>query len=497
MIGHAPRALGVHHNLVGGSPKAFFGNASALQNFNPEDMIKALATNGTVGTDGSAMIGYDLDKLVRVITLAPENHTPKLQRWFTYNAKALLRQYNVLVNRGRAKGSARAEGRLGVQDASTYERRSKAIKFVGRTAVTTFELQAAAEQAFGDLKSMEVANQLAQMLMDIDRDIWHGNTDYNSLIFEGILQQIDSGAEYRTDLATTATVGSRTAYTAGGSLTLAQVRAQTPKIIREGGTYTALYLSHEDKEILSSEQDSNSRWYKQDQNSRLVLGMRVDQIAKATGEPLDLIPDIWLSGIRGELFPEPNDPSDSTLFHADQPAQPASGTVANPALKGSNDGSLPVDEYFYGVAFKNEAGEGPIRIVSTGVTTTTNDGHVAVAVTMPSDISRIKSLVLYRSTTGGAYGNFRRVKEVQRTAAASAAQTIYDDGTVIPGSREAVLLNEYMADLGSLANPQAIDLAQIDLTHRTGIFGMVNTILHAPKHAHHYSNIGGSVADPA
>lgn len=480
--------------MTGASPMALLNSMGGglMPGFNPNDIVKSLATTGSAGTDGSALIGYDLSKLIRVLTLQPENHTPKLQRWETYNAKALSREYNVMTNRGRAKGSTRREGQLGVQDNATYSRNSQPIKFVGRTATVTYELQAAGASSFGDVKAMEVANQLAQMLMDIDRDIWHGNDTLNSLSWKGILQQMDSGSEYKTDLKTTGSAGSRTTITGGGSLDLAQIRQTTPKIIRQGGSFTALYCAPEDKEALGAEHDASSRWYKQDQNSSFAMGMLVDQISQSFGGPIDVITDIWLGGIRGELFPEPLDPSDSDLFHADQPAQPA--TAPTGAL--AADGYLPVDEYFYGVAFKNEVGEGPIKIQSTGYTTTNSNGKVNITVTMPSDVSDIKSIVLYRSTTGGAYTNFRRVSETARTAGASATQVIADDGSVVPGSREAVLLDERMVDLGSLANPQAVELARIDLTHRVGLFAMLNTILYGPKFIHRYHNVGGSVTDP-
>jgi hypothetical protein len=469
---------------------------SDLYGLTEEDVVKALSTSGSVpgGTDGSSLIGESLDPVVKVITLDAGNFAPLLRRVYTYEAKAIAEQFTQLNSLGISGGSFREEGDLGVQDSIQLSRVSKNVRFLGQTGAVTRAMHRAGMPKFGDVKALQAVGRLNKLLLDFERDVFWGNTDLNALSFEGLFQQMDSGSDYNIDKATTGTAGSRTTITAGGSLGLADLRGRADKFLTTGGIPTVAYLAPEDKYSISAEQDQNVRWYRQDVESRIAAGMIVDQLHTDFGEWIDLIWDIWLRNPRGKLFPEPEDPTDATKFHPEAPAIP--GTA--PTGVAAAGGHLPNDVYYYGVSFVNEAGEGPIKLQSSGYTADNTNGTINVTVTMPASIADIKSIRLYRSTTNGTdYSKMRLVSESQRTAAALATQVIADDGSIIPGSRTALMANDYAKAIGLLEGPNMRDLADIDNTHRFTISAMAVVQVYNSKNLMRWYNLGGSVIDPS
>jgi hypothetical protein len=221
--------------------------------------------------------------------------------------------------------------------------------------------------------------------------------------------------------------------------------------------------------------------------------MVVDQLHTPQGF-VDMVWDIWLSNPRGMLLPTPEDPSDATKFHASAPAIP-SVAPTGAAAAGSY---LPNDTYYYGVSFCNADGESPIKLQSSGYTADNTNGKVNVTVTMPASIADIDSIRLYRSTTNGTdYSKMRLVSETARTAVGGATQVIADDGSIIPGSRTALLVNEKQTANGLLEPPNMRDLADIDNTHRFTLSAMAVLMMYNEYAAMRWHNIGGSVADPA
>lgn len=481
---------------------AFSSDLSGLHSIfglTEDDMMKALATNGTVGTNASAMIGESLDPLVKRITLDPDNHCILLQRLEAYKAKAISEQSNRITSLGLAEYSRRQEGKLGPADAATYQRRSKSVRFAGQIAAITTTMARAAEAKFDDFKQMEIANRVHATLLSVEKQLYWGDTRINELDWEGFAQQIavDAGvdSDFQTDLKVTGSAGSRTTYISGGSLTAAQIRAQARNALKRGGVPTMALISSKDKELLGVSEDSNIRYLTRDVKSSIAKGMIVDQIVLDFGarRSLDLVWSLFLDYGRGKLSDVPNDPSDSSKFHSLAAPQLASGSFAGAAAVG---GHLPNDTYYYGIAAVSDVGEGPIRLLSTGYTADNTNGTIDLTITLPGDLSNIKSWRIYRSTINGTdYTKMRFVKEVALDDA-SATQVISDDGSIIPSSREAALINEKMASLGFLQPMSAWDLPYTDSTHRVAIESELVVQNYAPEHCHRFINIGGTAATP-
>lgn len=484
-------ATGGAFNSFGSSRRQLI--ESSLYGMDLMEVSKALATSSSFGTDGSALNGYDLDALIRYATLQRNANTPKVRRWHTFEAKALTTEWNRLSRRGNAEGNFRNQGALGVSDSSTLARVTSNQKFLGRVGAVTRELQAAAGGSFGDAKAFELREQLTQFLLNLERDIWHSDSSLNDLAWNGILAQMSTGSEFVTDLA----INTSGKITAGGSLSLATVRGVLHTPIRYAGTFSSLYCAPQERTAFGSDSDSLTHFYRQDQMSNLGRGIKVDQIASEFNDAgIDIIWDLTLAGIRGKYLHIPENPADSTKFHSEAPNQLSAAL----SLGVTSGGYLPDDTYYYGVAPVNEVGEGPIKLFATGQATATTNNTVQITVTHGSDVSNVKSYRLYRSTTSGAdYSKMRLVKEVAVASAAVAGgtQVLEDDGSVVPGSRQAILLDETSCAMGALENPVVEDLPRIDGTHRFAIDAINDCILYVPQHAHRFDNIGGSVTDPA
>jgi hypothetical protein len=464
-----------------------------------DDMMKALATNGTVGTNASAMIGESLDPLVKRITLDPENHCILLQRLEAYKAKAISEQSNRITSLGLAEYSRRQEGKLGPQDAATYQRRSKVVRFGGQVAAVTTTMARAAEAKFDDFKQMEIANRVHATLLHTEKQLYWGDTRINELDWEGFGQQIevDAGtdADFQTDLAVEGSAGSRTTKISGGTLTASQLRAQARNALKRGGVPTMALISSKDKELLGVAEDGSIRYLNRDQKSPIAKGMIVDQVVLDFGarRAIDLVWSLFLDYNRGKLSDVPANPSDATKFHELAAPQLASGAFAGAAAAG---GHLPNDTYYYGIAAVSDVGEGPIRLLSTGYTADNTNGTIDLTITLPGDLSQIKSWRIYRSTVNGTdYTKMRFLKEVALDDS-GATQVISDDGAVLPSSREAALLNERMTSLGFLQPMSAWDLPYTDSTHRVAIECELVVQNYAPEHCHRFINIGGTAATP-
>lgn len=458
------------------------------------EIAKALAHNGQVGTDGSALNGYDLDRVTRYATLDERNHLPKTRRMHTFDGKALTTEWNRLVSRGTAEGNFRSEGALGVSDSSVLERIKKSMRYLGRTGAVTRALQEAAGGSFGDAKAFEMKEQLIRFLLNMERDIWFAESNLNSLAFDGLFAQASTDSDFNVDLATQDSGGK---IIAGGSLLIDNIYGQIDVPISYGGNFTALYVSPRDKAALSQAENGGVRYLQQNQLSNIGIGMKVDQIANVfSPNPLDLVWDIHLGGPRGKYVHTPEDPTKAAKFHSQAPSQLA----AAPTFAASAGGFLPDDTYNYAFALVNEVGEGPIKFGASGQATTGSNNSVTATITYPNDIGEAKSVRLYRSTSSNSdYKKMRLVKEVAIPAGALPAGTldIVDDGSIVPGSRYAVLVDEYSVAMGALEKPVAADLPRIDNTHRFSIDAIATQLLYVQQHMLIFRNIGGSVKDPA
>ena len=497
--------------LFNGLPNSTFAdgrqsqtNLSGLLGIQDENELrKALGTDASLGSDASAMIGESLDNIVKLIVQDPRTFAPKLKRIESYDAKAIQEEYNLVTSLGKTDNSWAREGQLGHEDAATYERVTEEVKHVVQYGSVTDTAERAAKHKFGSLYAKEVNLRLRKLLLDIDRDIMHGDNTLNPLAWRGLIQQVmdrvGKTSEVYTDMVsfngTVGTAGGRETYIKGGQLSAELLRAKAEIPLVKGGVPTCVYLAPKDKRIIGAAENGAVRYYQENQNSSIAKGMRVDQINTDFGDDMniDIVWDIHMQHRRGRPSSKPKNPADPKLFHKNVASQLPDGAFSLAATAPSGaPGKLPVDQYFYGIAPKGGPAEGKIRMLNTGVTTTNTNGTVEITLTLPADLSNISSWCLYRSTVGGNdYNDFRFVKEIPLDTSNGATQVIVDDGTIMPSSRYAFQYDESKSALAFLLYPTTMRLDRIDRTQRFYVESEMLCQLYAPQYAHVFENVGG------
>lgn len=468
-----------------------------------EDVRKALAIDATIGNTTTPVIGESLDPVVRSIVINSEAFAPGLRRWKAYKAKAHLEQYALLSSLGKSRfgGSAASEGNLGTSDSSVFERVTQNMRWFGQVGVITKPAQRASQAKFGDLKKIEAHSRLQKLLLDGEWSLFHANPTLNPYSFNGLFQQINAIANNQNviNLRQTGVAGSRTTITGGGALDLDAIRARMELALRYGGIHSSVWMAPAEKISLAADASVKQRWHNLGQGqSRVEAGITVDQIDNPLGPAADVVWSVWLkNGGRISEFLE-LDPVSTTAFHPDKPNR-----MAAPSVAAAAGGNLPVDEYYYAVAALTEKAEGPVGIQVAAATTTNTNGLVNVTVTHGADVANVIAYALYRSTTlptsADDYTPFRFVKEVAKAGGAvpGGTQVLVDDGTVIPGSRYAALLDESAISVPELLEPSLRDLADIDNTDRFSLDWEFCLLMHDKALRQVlFTNIGGSVANP-
>lgn len=459
-----------------------------LLGLSDQEIFKALATEGSVGSNASVMIGQSLDPLVKSLLLDPNQFGVLLKRLEIYKAKAVSEQYNRLTKYGLAEYSSRREGALGPEDAEKYEQVSRSVRFFGRRFGVTTTLQYAAAPKFGDQKARTTMIQTNKFLLDLNRDILWGHSTLQPLQWQGLFQQMAAlGSRYETDLAVLGSAAGRVTKVSGGALTLDTVRSKAVNALRTNGHPTALYCSPAEQLAFGIAQNQNQHYYAQDLNSPIAPGLRVSGIRTDFGKVIEVVWDYFLTHERGKMSLYPEDPSVAANFHEEAGPRLASGAFS---LGVAADGELPVGTYYYGIACVSDVAEGPIRLLSTGQATTNANGKVEITVTHPSDTAKINAYRVYRSKVNGTdYEQMVFLKEVEIDTA-NPTQVIVDDGSLIPGARRALTIDETASAIGFLEYPTIRDLPMNDEVHRSAINAQGVCQLYIPERGHAFKNAG-------
>lgn len=480
-----------------------YGEAKSIFGLTPDSVRKALAIDASVGNTTTPIIRESLDPVIRSIVLNSMAYTPSLRRWKAYQAKAHLEQFARLSSLGKGKfgGSATSEGNLGPSDSSVFERVTQNMRWFGQVGIITQQAQVASEAGFGDLKKIEAYNRLTKLLLDVEYNMWHGDTSLNPLTFQGLIQQINAlpNNQNVVSLKATGVAGSRTTITGGGTIDLDQIRARMESPLQYGGVHSSCWLAPTDKINLGNDATVKQRWNNLGTGqSRVESGITVDQIDNPLGPPSDVVWSIWMrNGGRYDEYLRLN-PTSTTAFHPEAPLRMAAPTVAAAA-----GGNLPNDDFYYAVSAVTEKAEGGVGIQTAAATTTNTNGKVNITVTHKSDVANVKSYAIYRSTTAptGAddYTTFRFLKEVAVSSSAvpGGTQVLVDDGTVIPGSRYAALLDESAISIPELNEPSMRDLPANEEVHKFSIRYWCCLLAHdSGLRGVLWKDIGGSVTNP-
>lgn len=471
------------------------------------DFSKALTIDGALGNSVTSMVGESLDPIVRYITLNSQNFLAFLRRLRTYRAFAHVEQINIVdsLGKGRWGGSGHNEGELGTEDNAAYRRATEDQREFGQVGIVSTKAQLASQKKFGDLKAREAYHRLQKLLLDIEHTIIHGDSTKNPYVFDGLYKRQNdiSSNPNIVEMVTTGTTGSsRETYVSGRSLDLGEIRPRFKDGLTYGKIPNAFYLSPEDKLALADTQNSNLRFHKGD--SRVELGITVDQLDNPLGDPIDCVWSVFMTNgghLSAKLTKDPTLRNTATdPFHEDAPLPPASiGTIT----VGAGGKLVEGTTYYYAVCYVNEKAEGPILGKTTGIATTNANGLVTIPVTHPADVADSHSMWLFRSTVAPSSSqdisnNWYFVKEVAVSGAAGAVQNIEDDGSILINSRIAMLLPEDQIALPELQEPSYRDLADTTNAHRFSIDAIMSPMLYDEAKSHTlFRGMGGSCVNPS
>ena len=436
-----------------------------------QDVSKALGTSAASGTDGSALVPDSIDPVMKLLIRDPEMQAPKLKRWYAYDAKSAIQKHIRVTRRGTARQASMAEGDLGPADAPTLERASDEVFSIGKTTAVTDRLAASAQALFGDVKAMNSMLLFMDVMMILERNFWWGNNSRYSTQFNGFMNRKLTDSQHYKDLtsntslgAVTGVAGSRTYYESGGLLDVDEIRSKNRLALPYNCAHTGLYLHPDDMDIVSRTQDPNQRiLLNQGGSSRIAAGQTVTQIANGFSQDgvTDLIwdPSLYDEGMESLV---PDNPAVSTNFHPQAPSVPA---TAPTGVAGAGSYLKP-GTFYYGVQFNNEISNSPIKIQSTGYAADNTNGKVTLTIAHPAGI---KSIQIFRSSTSAAYTDMVFLTEVEPASVTATSTTYVDTGEIMPGRRNAMLMDERKTGIGYLIPPAMEDLSRTDRTHKVSV----------------------------
>lgn len=471
-----------------------FSNFDGLQD---DEILRQLEIGSVtgVGSDGSAAIGESLDTLVKSVTKDPDTFANLFQRTYNYTAKAINEEFIKLKKLGRGMGSFRQQTKLGRQDASQIERLFNTVKFLGQVGGVGLEYADASRATMGDMKAFEIVSRLKDLILNINRDMIWADDQTNPLAWKGLFQQSLTDSEHLTDLVVTGTAGTRTTYVSGGVVSPTLFAETHARMIKFGARQTAVLLSPLDKHILSDANQNKTRYYIDTKQESRIADRVITDILNTDFGPLELVWEFYLMELFGREAPFPLDPSKPNEVHPDAPAVLA--TV--PTGVASPGGFLPPAQFFYAVVPNSEVSEG-LPVFTAGVTTNNTDGTNTLTITNPSnaeEFAKVKSYRVFRSTRpGNNFSNFEILGEVAKTGTAGGTMAFVDDGSIIPGSRKAMQMNEMQHAIGMLRPPTMRDLPMSENVDLFTIDCHAVVQNYAVEQTHTFRNIGGQAIQP-
>lgn len=472
-----------------------FSNFDGLQD---DEILRQLEIGNVtgVGSDGSAAIGESLDALVKSVTMDPDTFANLFQRTYNYTAKAINEEFIKLKKLGRGQGSFRQQTKLGRQDASQIERLYNTVKFLGQVGGVGLEYADASRATMGDMKAFEIVSRTKDLILNINRDMLWADDQINPLAWKGLFQQALTDSEHFTDLVIKGSAGGRVTYVSGGAVTPTIFAETHARMIKFGARQTAVLLSPLDKHIISDANQNKTRYHIDTQQESRIADRVITDILNTDFGPLELVWEFFLMELFGREAAFPLDPSKPNEVHPDAPA--TLGTA--PTVAASANGFLPPATFYYAVAPNNEVSEGLPVFGAAGVTTDNTNGTNTITITNPAnaeEFAKVKSYRIFRSTRpGNVFSNFEIVGEIAKTGVAGGTMAFVDDGSVIPGSRKAMQMNEMQHAIGMLRPPTMRDLPMNENVDLFTIDCHAVVQNYAVEQTHTFGNIGGQAIQP-
>jgi hypothetical protein len=423
-----------------GEAQAFgHGGASFARRDMVQNLNKALATNGSVGADGSVLIPQSLETTLQVLSFK-QDALKLWQRVAKKPAFNVVEQFDYLEEYGSDELGFIEEGGLPPEDDSKYGQDFGKVKFMGTTRSVTHPMTLVNTIAgVQPIIDREDRNGTMQLLRTLETALFFGDDRVNPQSVKGIFQQIEEKAPKNIiDLR-------------GKAISDVVLEDLDNAASERYGKIDVMYMENRQKTNLSLSLFGNKKIDLPTSVNRTNLGMVVNQYQGNNGN-FDL---------ESHQFVRRGGPAPSTA-PTKAPATPASVTATPRDVVGETS-ILTAGSYVYTITAVGAGGE------SLGVTSTAAvvaDTGDCVDVVFPN----VVGAVFYKIYRGDAGKTPLYLTKVARTGTANVTYT--DLGKWLPGTSMSFALqmdpDEGMA-WKQLAPLMKLPLAQIDTKMRWAI----------------------------
>lgn len=439
------------------------------------NLIKAMTEGSGIATPNAAVPGdasplniQDLQQTLANATYAADDAALfKVLQTKTYLAKSPTVQYDLVTSYGNAPGIWGREIGLGVEQDSTYVRKTMESAIMNVSCRISF--RAASAQNIGNLqlRTIENNNKAALMAAHIDRALYTGNRSIIPEQFDGIerLIQIDAPLNLVDRRA--------------GALNLSFVNQMCKRVFSPPnyGKVTHVFMSPGIFSDILNEPTAVGTGIIRQQNgeSNVALGIGIERIITQFGT-VNLVADVFI---------QPGQPAtDLGDGPTGRPTAPVSaGAITTPVNAASLFAAGDAGTYIYKIAAINYLGFSPV-LTTAGVTVAAGDS-ANIPVARGDTITN--GYVVYRSAKDGLADT---CKEAFRIAATGPSQTIIDLNAYLPGTSKAYFLsldkvsprdNQPSLQWCQLTPMVSIDLAVLDTTTRWMLYNDAGLIIRIPK----------------
>jgi hypothetical protein len=442
------------------------------------ELNKALGT-GEVGdaygdfNDMSALRPQSLEGTLKVVTATLE----QVKFWKRIGKKQAfntVEEFNVLDSYGGDSSPFFVEGGLPNEEDSNYLRQAQYVKFLGTTRVITHPATLV-RNTVGDIVARESTNGTNWLVMQLERALYFADSNLDPLAFDGVIAQVINfvkGKSYENQHV----------IDMKGEPLNEDTLEDIATIIADnfGRGKLELHLTNQVNKDLS----------------KILMGADGRQRLTMSGTPADVMLGAPVGGYKANtgtiefvnnVFLKPQ---------ATVPAKSAKGAPAIPTLDettpiaaSGTGNTLKAGTYYYFVTAKNSAGES--AVVATDAQAVTDGQKVTIKINrVVSDPVAITYKVYRGVSEDSAKALF--LTEV-KDAGTGTTQSLVDDGTCIPGSHTAILMDndpENVLTFKQLAPLMKLPLARISASERFMIllYGMVQ--VYNPRRIVVLKNIG-------
>lgn len=452
-----------------------------------KDLMKALEAGNydappSTLSQGAALQAEDLSTTMHNTTFQ-EKHVILQKMLKVVPCKSMLPQFNRQLSYGNFGGSAQAEGKVGQEETSDYQRITVPMAFYSHVRRVT--IQANMVAAFDGVKAEDrvASDATMKILADVEFDSFRGMTDFsNAGVFDGnplAVPQQGMFGMHGLDLQIRQSDSQRNAR----DLMFAEYGSDDTVVISAGGPLTQDLI--EDVSVRSALNFGNAETLVVDPRvasayNKIALGKERIVLAgsaqESTGSQLrkqftssgtvDVKMSQFLRGKAKPAAPRNNGPTAPTSISLASTTDAAAVTT------------FKVGEiYIYAATTGNELGES-VKAATQSVTIVAAGDKVQVTINHPGS-GTARFFNVYRTVSGGAAGT---EKFIGRVAIAAGSSTVFTDlNNRIPGFVTGVLVEDDTMELKEMAPYSRLKLAVSELSQPEAHFRFVTLAVTEPR----------------